>query len=75
MPHIPAFLPPDLHIVSQAELLLLERGAAARGGRPADGGAGPSSPWPEEPLDRLLDELERREVVTGGRVAGAGRVS
>ena len=40
MPHIPAFLPPDLHIVSQAELLLLERGAVARGGRPPDGGAG-----------------------------------
>ncbi|WP_104164560.1 hypothetical protein [Arthrobacter sp. SX1312] len=75
MPHIPAFLPPDLHIVSQAELLLLERGATAREGRSPGGGAGPSSPWPEEPLDRLLDELERRDLVAGGRVAGAGRVS
>ena len=75
MPHIPAFLPPDLHIVSQAELLLLERGAVARGGRPPDGGARPSSSWPEEPLDRLLDELERRELAAGDRVAGAGRVS
>ncbi|WP_247828900.1 hypothetical protein [Arthrobacter antioxidans] len=75
MPHLPAFLPPDLHIVSQAELLLLERGAVARGGRPAAGAAGPSAPWPEEPLDRLLDELERRELVAGDRATEAGRVS
>lgn len=75
MPHIPAFLPPDLHIVSQAELLLLERGATARGGPPSGDADGPSSPWPDEPLDRLLDELERREAVAGGRVVGTGRVS
>ncbi|WP_043445053.1 hypothetical protein [Arthrobacter sp. L77] len=75
MPHIPAFLPPDLHIVSQAELLLLERGAVARGGRPGHGAAGPSAPWPEEPLDRLLDELERRELAAGDRATEAGRVS
>ncbi|WP_434994523.1 hypothetical protein [Arthrobacter sp. Ld5] len=75
MPHIPAILPPDLHIVSQAELLLLERGAATRGGPAADGPAGTPSRWPEEPLDRLLDELERREVGPGDRAAVAGRVS
>lgn len=62
MPHIPAFLPSDLHIVSQAELLLLERGATALGRPPAGSSDGPSSPWPDEPLDRLLDELERREA-------------
>ncbi|MHA7283815.1 hypothetical protein [Arthrobacter sp. TMS2-4] len=75
MAHIPAFLPPDLHIVSQAELLLLERGAAAREGIPADRAARPLPPWPEEHLDRLLDELERREVAAGDTVTVAGRVS
>lgn len=75
MPHLPAFLPPDLHIVSQAELLLLEREAAAREGPPADGAARPPSPWPGDPLDRLLDELERREVSPGDRVTAAGDVS
>ncbi|MHA7238888.1 hypothetical protein [Arthrobacter sp. TMS1-12-1] len=74
MPHLPTFMPADLQIVTQAELLVLERVAAARAARPPDGG-GPSSTWPDEPLDGLLDELERREVVAVGRRTRTGRVS
>lgn len=58
------FLPADLHIVSQGELLLLQAGGTARG--PCAGTAGStrrSSPWSDEAVDRVLDELERRDAV------------
>ncbi|OUM42659.1 hypothetical protein [Arthrobacter sedimenti] len=59
MTHLTGFLP-DLHIVSELDLLLLQRGAAA--GHPVPP-AGPSSPpWPAAVLDSVLDELERRDA-------------
>ncbi|RJT79131.1 hypothetical protein D6T63_10945 [Arthrobacter cheniae] len=64
MPHLSGFLPADLHIVSQVDLLLLQRGAVPRSSRPEATRAGHrSSPWPEQAVDRVLDELERREMM------------
>jgi hypothetical protein len=67
MMHAPGFLPTDLQIVSEADLLLLQRGAAPRVGAIGTGiDAGRSAPWPEGALDSVLDELERRELLVAG---------
>ncbi|MFJ6003773.1 hypothetical protein [Arthrobacter sp. NPDC092385] len=67
MMHAPGFLPTDLQIVSEADLLLLQRETAPRGGVVGTGAdAGRSAPWPEGALDSVLDELERREVMVAG---------
>ncbi|AUZ87262.1 hypothetical protein CVO76_06140 [Arthrobacter agilis] len=64
------FLPTDLHIVSETDLLLLQRRTAPsaplhRAVRT------PSSPWPAGALDAVLDELERREVCPARQADGA----
>jgi hypothetical protein len=58
-------LPADLHIVSQGDLLLLQAGRTVARLRPAPGGPRRrSAPWPDDAVERVLDELERREAVT-----------
>ncbi|WDF34669.1 hypothetical protein PTW37_07185 [Arthrobacter agilis] len=57
------FQPADLQIVSEGDLLLLQAGRAAPG--PGEGGDGPgrrASPWAAEAVDRVLDELDRRDA-------------
>ncbi|KQN99624.1 hypothetical protein ASF21_12465 [Arthrobacter sp. Leaf234] len=57
------FLPADLHIVSQGDLLLLQAGGTARDHRTGPGaGSRRCPPWPDEAVDRVLDELERRDA-------------
>lgn len=73
MMHAQGFLPTDLQIVSDADLLLLQRGAAPRAGAAGRGAeACRSSPWPEGALDRVLDELERREALVAGPSTALG---
>ncbi|MDQ0734517.1 hypothetical protein [Arthrobacter agilis] len=62
MTHHAGWLPVDLHIVSEQDLMLLQRGAVPPY-RPGPGGRVYSSPW-SDGLDRVLDELERRESAT-----------
>ena len=56
------WLPVDLHIVSDRDLLLLQRGASPPCA-PGTVGRIRSSPW-SDGLDRVQDELERRDSVT-----------
>jgi hypothetical protein len=70
MTYLTGFLP-DLHIVSDLDLLLLQRGAAA--GHPAPTTGPPSPPWPAAALDSVLDELDRREACTVGHRMEARR--
>ncbi|MHA7278183.1 hypothetical protein ACX80H_00320 [Arthrobacter sp. MDT2-2] len=58
MTYLTGFLP-DLHIVSDLDLLLLQRGAA---GHPTPPTGPPSPPWPAAALDSVLDELDRRDA-------------
>lgn len=66
------FLPTDLHIVSETDLLLLQRRTAPSA--PLQRAVRtPSSPWPAGALDAVLDELERREVCPARQAGGARR--
>lgn len=57
------FLPADLHIVSQGDLLLLQAGGTARDHRTGPGAVKRRCPpWPDEAVDSVLDELERRDA-------------
>ncbi|MHA7180341.1 hypothetical protein ACX80J_09515 [Arthrobacter sp. MDB2-24] len=69
MTYLTGFLP-DLHIVSDLDLLLLQRGAA---GSPAPPTGSPSLPRPSAALDAVLDELDRRDACPVERRTGARR--
>ena len=68
MTHGNEWLPADLHIVSEWDLSLLQRAAvppcmpAGRAGPAGPVGRVRPSPW-SGGLDRVLDELDRRDVV------------
>ncbi len=61
MTHRSGWLPDDLHIVSDADLLLLQHGAQSPC-RQGTAGRVRASPW-SDGLERVLDELERRGLV------------
>lgn len=66
MTYLTESLPADLHIVSELDLWLLQRAAAVPSDRAASDGPVARPPWPEGALDRVLDEVERREFLEAG---------
>ncbi len=63
MIHREGWPPLDLHIVSDRDLLLLQRSSESTCAGPGCTAKGRASRW-FDGLDRVLDELERRDVVS-----------